>query len=167
MKKLFLIFAAASLAFFSCSDKEEKKEDSGKTDTLKTDTIVNDENDTDEAEWAKFEKVYNFEKDGHIQKLGVNWLSETEIEYRFTYSKGDCVLELTGKAGNINTDMGTEIDEDEDGAYPANEYVIETKEMELAFRIDAENKAKARVIQWVRDNKTCKIDDEVIMKEVK
>jgi hypothetical protein len=95
-----------------------------------------------------YNQVFNYEDSLVHQILGVNFTTEYEIDFiiQFIKKDGSCNIQMKGHAENINKDLETELDEDEDGvAYPSNEFIFENGKCITAVRIAMNDGDKAYV----------------------
>ncbi len=93
----------------------------------------------------EFSNVYEFRNSDTHQLLGVNFLTDTSIQFQILVSYHS-INKIEGIASRSSIIMDVEIDEDENGiAYPADEYYYKDEKLWIAIRIGMEDKAKAKI----------------------
>jgi hypothetical protein len=144
--------------------------------TAKTDSVISKSEITIDKEmtinnkkidWTKFDKVYaHLDPENELKQiLGVKWHGIDSIDYQFVCSTMLCDMEIYGKAKANHPGGDSEIDEDEDGGYPVDEFLFETSDYVVSVRIDSENKSKARLIYTPNgEADECDPDNNLIMK---
>lgn len=122
-------------------------------------------------DWTNFDKVYAYldSKNEFKQILGVKWHVIDSIDYQMICSSMLCDMELHGTAIVNNPEGDSEIDEDENGGYAVDEFLVETTEYVVSIRIDAESKTKARFIYLPKAevSEDCDPINDLLMRIVK
>ncbi len=97
--------------------------------------------------------------------LNLSWISAHEVKFQFSIarSKPSCGDTIIGIAKILNANMDPETDDDEDGAYPVDEYSYESRNKYLFLRI-ASDRSKVRVIL---ENVDCKHDESLLLRTEK
>lgn len=150
MKKTFGLFIII-ISIISCKDNPNKGTDK---EMIGIDTF----------KWEQYKTTYSYKdlEENIIQKLGINWITEDSINYQFYIGHKKCDMELHGAAKTIYPDADYEIDED--GGYPAKEYIHETDEYVVSIRIAVEDRSKARFIFSSMEENKCATLNDIIMK---
>jgi len=174
MKKNYLITVVILTVLFSCVQQKSSSTDNKETKTdslnvrseLTIDKEITINNKT--INWTDFDKVYAFLdlKNEFTQILGVKWYGIDSVDYQMICSSMLCDMEIHGTAKANHPDGDSEIDEDENGGYPVDEFLFETTDYVVSVRIDAEKKSKARLIYSPKGdvNEDCDPNNELIMK---
>ena len=174
MKINGLITFTFLIALISCGQQKPKSSENNAT---KSDSIISQSEPTidkkmtvnnKKIDWTKFDKVYAHldSKNEFKQILGVKWHGIDSIDYQLICSSMLCDMEIHGTAKANHPGGDSEIDEDENGGYPVDEFLFETSGYVVSVRIDSENKLKSRVIYSPKgeaDNE-CDPNNELIMK---
>jgi hypothetical protein len=174
MKIKKMITFAILIGLFSCGQQHTKSIENNIT---KSDSVVIQTKPTFDKEmtinnkridWTKFDKVYAHidNKNEFKQIIGVNWHGVDSIDYQLICSSMLCDMELHGTAKANHPDCDNEIDEDENGGYPVDEFLFETNDYVVSVRIDSKTKLKARLIYSPKGDvdEDCDPNSELIMK---
>ena len=120
-------------------------------------------------DWNKFQNIYAYvdTENEFKQILGINYINPDSISFQLVCCSMMCEMELSGNAKNLNPNGDQEIDEDENGAYPVDEFIFETNEYVVSIRIDSETKTKSRFIFTPNGeaDPECDPRNELIMKK--
>lgn len=121
-------------------------------------------------DWTGFDKVFaHVDSENEFEQiLGITMHGNDSIDFQLFCSSRSCEMEVHGTATANYPDGDPEIDEDEDGAYPADQFLFETGEYVVSVRIDSENKSKARFIYSPKSagDDECDPNNNLIMKAI-
>jgi len=110
---------------------------------------------------------YNNINDKTKQTLAINREKNNTISYSLSIVNKICQMEYKGTAKNLHPNGDSEIDEDEEGAYPVEEYFAEEKEYDLSIRL-ALDSTKAKIIftnKILKGQKTCQPSSDYILRK--
>jgi hypothetical protein len=174
MKIKRIITVAILIGLFSCGQQQIKSIENSitKSDSvvIQTKPIIDKEItiNNKKIDLTKFDKVYAYidNKNEFKQIIGVKWQGIDSIDYQLICSSMLCDMELHGTAKANHPDRDNEIDEDENGGYPVDEFLFETSDYVVSVRIDSKTKSKARLIYSPKSEvyEDCDPNNELIMK---
>ena len=174
INRLFTLMLLISV--FSCGHQKTKsvEKSSAQTDSVNSksemkidkEIIINNK----KIEWSKFDKVYaHLDLENEFKQiLGIKWFGIDSIKYQIICSSTECDMEVHGTAKANHPGGDSEIDEDENGAYPVDEFLFETGDYVVSVRIDSENKSKARFIYTPKGkaDEECDPNNNLVMKRI-
>lgn len=109
-----------------------------KTETKQSTNIVTNSEVQEISMDEGFTNLYEFKNSETHQLLGVNFLTDTSIQFKIIINYSD-IYKIEGVASRSSVSMDPEIDEDEEGiAYPSIEYYYEDEKLWIAIRIGME-----------------------------
>ena len=139
-----------------------------KKELLKTNEIKLEENKPKFSN-IDFQLVFEYSNGEDNQLLGINLIDKKNIEFHLVTKTLPCDTEYWGKAKDKNSELASEVDEDENGtAYGAIEYSKKEKEYFISIRI-ALDSSKVQ-INYTEENEIesdCLPITNVIMKRIK
>lgn len=163
MRKNIFLITLILLGFLSCKNEKIEKE----IISLKTPKIE-EKNSKQIFSQKKFEMVYQYSNGESNQILGINMIDKKKLSFHIVTKTLPCDTEFWGVAENKNSDLASEVDEDENGtAYGANEYIKIENEYSIFIRLSIDSSKV--IIKYVEENNDtdCLPITEKIMKRIK
>lgn len=173
MKNILLI-TAIILFLFSCSNSTTENGSQIKSDSMNENIEIpvppqSMIGDSIPLDLSNYKEIYEYKNDDDKikQTLAISRGKNNTISYSLSIVSNICWHEYTGSAKNLHPNGDSEIDEDEEGAYPVQEYFAEEKEYNLSIRL-AVDSSKAKIIftNKLERQKTCQPSSDYILKNL-
>ncbi|MBR8534212.1 hypothetical protein KDU71_01455 [Carboxylicivirga sediminis] len=119
--------------------------------------------------WSEYDKTFaSIDAASEFQQiLGVKWHGTDSVGFQLICSSMLCEMEISGTAIANNSASAHRFDEDENGTFPVDEFVLKGEDSLITLKIESESKTKARLVYspGVRDYE-CDPDNELILKTI-
>jgi len=167
MKNYIIILIAIIFGLISCQNKSvDKKNESSKLEIKPPEIIQKNSNPI--FSQNDFELVYEYSNGEDNQLLGINIVDKKTIKFHLVTKTLPCDTEYWGIAENKYWNQDPEIDEDENGVYPANEYTNHETKYTVGIRLALDSsKVIIKYVQKDDLETDCLPIMEEIMKRIK